>query len=143
MTGGTTNSNGTNPRVQSRAGTHNNLLNFKLVVPSATWMSTSIAAVRSNIHWDATYRVGHRMNATEPEALDLVWLQNMAKFPTRGQRDFESARHGNGPRVSGGHAVLDKLCREQRYALTTLPDLMQPVQTRMRLLEVFTFAFTV
>jgi hypothetical protein len=88
MTGGTTNSNGTNPRVQSRAGTHNNLLNFKLVVPSATWMSTSIAAVRSNIHWDATYRVGHRMNATEPEALDLVWLQNMAKFPTRGQRDL-------------------------------------------------------
>ena len=61
MTGGTTNSNGTNAKVQSRAGTHNNLLNFKLVVPSATWMSTSIAAVRSNIHWDATYRVGHRM----------------------------------------------------------------------------------
>ncbi len=29
------------------------------------------------------------------------------------------------------------------YALTTLPDLMQPVQTRIRLLVVFTFALTV
>lgn len=31
----------------------------------------------------------------------------------------------------------------ESYALTTLPDLMHPVQTRIRLLVVFTFALTV
>lgn len=46
------------------------------------------------------------------------------------------------PEISEGHAVLIRL-RAETYALTTLPDLMQPVQTRIRLLVVFTFALTV
>jgi hypothetical protein len=49
-------------------------------------------------------------------------------------------------RDNGASKMVECFCKQKwsgAYALTTLPDLMHPVQTRMRLLAVFTFAFTV
>ena len=51
--------------------------------------------------------------------------------------------HANGPRELRRPFGAGFKIREARYALTTLPDLMQLVHTRMRLPEVFTFALTV
>jgi hypothetical protein len=55
----------------------------------------------------------------------------------------ESVQNQRKPRPRHGSAIRRASGHDAAYALTTLPDLMHPVQTRMRLFVAFTLAFTV